>query len=755
MIINNNKHINLIQDELTYQTNEFEKLLRKQAAKMFIDGQLYLCRYQGYDEIRGNLIVKFDHKICLPPRKNEHFQCFVSVMQNDAVRNWGGLTYKDLRTAVTAQFEARTVFFTYEKDSSIVGLSGVRVEDVEKYQKDSLVFLAPTDPPLNYLLNLLNFLKETPPNLNHILSLDINEAKWNPSPLFVDNDIVARIQTDLLQNEIIIIQGPPGTGKTYLMAQLCSAFLKTDYKILVTALTNRALIELAEKEHLKTGLAEGKIYKSALSADESKNKKIKGIQAFKSLSQQKPQMLLSTYYVMSQIASKAMVDDHFDYIIIEEASQAFLSTIALARKLGKKCIIIGDIKQLEPIFHKEYAPEDINNYHWMVCGLKAISYYLPNTKQYILTDSYRLTQNSVDATNSFYSGMLKSKSEAQLPLNFSQFPLLNNTFQDNGGTSLKMFELPDGRIPSGECSKFIVDLVNDLKQYNAKAEIAVLAFNRDTVRFLQKEIFSKSSNTEDVLVETIDRIQGLTTDFCIFFIPTESIPFALQANRFNVATSRAKLSTVIITDENIHSFYPLINNDVKTYLQKTKQVFSPGHQTTTTPENDSSEKGTQDKVGIKVVGKIDLSKFEKPKKEIVNDKQNIYIIDTNVFVDQPDIISKIDHKYSIVLSAKVIDELDYLKISLTEEQKRNVQKALRLINESIDKRGIKMDTADLSLLPNDFNKKSPDNFILSVALRYKSENPILLTSDNALQIKAKGLGITTITLKAFLNQGKY
>lgn len=46
-------------------------------------------------------------------------------------------------------------------------------------------------------------------------------------------------------------------------------------------------------------------------------------------------MLLSTYYVMSQIASKAMIDDHFDYIIIEEASQAFLATIALAKKLGK------------------------------------------------------------------------------------------------------------------------------------------------------------------------------------------------------------------------------------------------------------------------------------------------------------------------------------------------------------------------------------------------------------------------------------
>jgi len=566
MIINSNKHINLIQDALTYQTNEFEKLLRKQAAKMFVDGQLYLCRYQGFDEARGNLIVKFDHKICLPPRKNEHFQCFVSVMQKDGVRNWGGLTYKDLRTKVTTQFESKTVFFTYEKDHSIVGLSGVKVEDVEKYQKDALVFLAPTDPPLNYLLNLLNFLKETPANSNEILSLDINEVKWNPIPLVVDEDIVTNIQTDLIQNEIIIIQGPPGTGKTYLMAQLCSAFLKTDYRILVTALTNRALVELAEKEHLKTGLAEGKIFKSALTADESKNKKIKGIKAFKSLSQQKPQMLLSTYYIMSQIASKAMVDDHFDYIIIEEASQAFLSTIALARKLGKKCIIIGDIKQLEPIFHKEYAPEDINNYHWMVCGLKAISFYLPNTKQYILTDSYRLTQNSVDATNSFYSGMLKSKSDAQLPLDFSQFPLLKNALQNNGGTSLKMFELQDGRIPSGECSKFIVELVNELKQYNAKAEIAVLAFNRDTIRFLQKEIFSKCSNTVDVLVETIDRIQGLTTDFCIFFIPTESIPFALQINRFNVATSRARLCTLLIADKDILHF-TTISEDVSNYFK--------------------------------------------------------------------------------------------------------------------------------------------------------------------------------------------
>lgn len=158
----------------------------------------------------------------------------------------------------------------------------------------------------------------------------------------------------------------------------------------------------------------------------------------------------------------------------------------------------------------------------------------------------------------------------------------------------------------------------------------------------------------------------------------------------------------------------------------------------------------QPKIDIKVVGKIDVSKYERKKKEIKADCKNIYIIDTNVFVECPSIISKISNIYEIVLSAKVIDELDKLKVTLDDDKKLNVQKALRLINSTIGKREIKMEYANPSLLPEDFNKKSPDNLILSVALKFKNDNPILLTSDNGLQIKAKMMGITTLSLKEFL-----
>ncbi len=756
MTLDNNKHINLIQEELIYQTNEFEKLLKKQAVKMFVENQLYLCRYQGYDEARGNIIAKFDHKICFAPRKNETLHCFASSIQDDNVKNWGGLTYENLRTNIVTQFECRTVFFIYENDQTIVGLSGVKIEDKDKYEKNALIFLAPTDPPLVYLQNLENFLLQIKNKANKLLNLNIDTPNWNPQPLLMDENIVAKIQADFFDNDIVIIQGPPGTGKTYLMAELCAAFVKSKFRILVTALTNRALIELAEKEHLKFLIEQGKVYKTALTADEIKNSKVSGLRSFKSISQQQPQLLLSTYYIMSQIATKAIDDEHFDFIIIEEASQALLSTIALAKKIGKKCLIIGDTQQLEPIFRKDFAQDDKDGYHWMVCGLKAVSYYLPSAKQYILTDSYRLGENAILATNLFYSGLLKSKSTENFPMDFSISKLLKDSFNENGGSSIKKFNLPSsGRIPSTECFKYIIELIDQIKLYNNKSEIAILAFNRDSVRSLQKEIYGRNKDTSKVLVETIDRIQGLTTDFCIFFIPTESIPFALHLNRFNVATSRARLCTLIISDNSLSSFYPHIDKKVKDYLVAIEEANHAIQNNISTHQMDNKSVEIEKQGGLKIIDKIYLSKFEKPKKEIQKGKENIYIIDTNIFVEQPDIISKIDKKYSIVLSAKVIDELDYLKISLTAEQKINVQRALRLINDSIDKRNIKMDIADLSLLPDDFNKRSPDNFILSVALKYIGENPIILTSDNGLQIKAKGLNITTISLKDFLKQLKW
>ena len=59
-------------------------------------------------------------------------------------------------------------------------------------------------------------------------------------------------------------------------------------------------------------------------------------------------LLCSTYYSLSRIINK--VDNPiYDLIVIEEASQAFLTAIAAFMRLGKKCLIVGDPMQLPPI----------------------------------------------------------------------------------------------------------------------------------------------------------------------------------------------------------------------------------------------------------------------------------------------------------------------------------------------------------------------------------------------------------------------
>lgn len=133
-----------------------------------------------------------------------------------------------------------------------------------------------------------------------------------------------------------------------------------------------------------------------------------------------------------------------------------------------------------------------------------------------------------------------------------------------------------------------------------------------------------------------------------------------------------------------------------------------------------------------------------------------YIIDTNVFIEEPEIITKIESKHYIALTLTVIDELDKLKTK--EKTKEKAVKAIKNINEALQspnkqkKARVKKAKANLTLLPEELQKKSGDNYLLSMAMVYKDENPIILTIDKNLQSKAMMLNIVVLTLKEFLGE---
>lgn len=458
-------------------------------------------------------------------------------------------------------------------------------------------------------------------------------------------------------------------------------------------------------------------------------------------------ILLTTFYKMSGIAIENISSPVYDYIILEEASQCFLGTIAAAKLLGKKVILVGDPIQLPPVVNQDNPGNISPNIDLM---LASFTYYAStiNCPKFRLTTTYRFSENACYQTNTFYENSLKSKSDIQ---NGNEtFSRISNIYNKKGGCSLFYYDSTN--------LKSIYDLllgqINALLQINPKFEIAILSSTKKGVKLLRDNLLHKLNDKQDqILINTVDSVQGLTIDFCFYFAFSDGSPaFSFKLNRFNVATSRARFCTLILLDE-VYKVVQPYNGLVADFISKCEKDYISNPPVVDASSDNSNQPKSP---GIKVIDKIDLSKFEKPKKEIVKGKENIYIIDTNVFVDQPDIISKIDKQYHVVLSAKDIDELDKLKVKLpTNEQKQNVQKAIKQINDSFDKHNIKMDTADLTLLPSDFDKKSPDNFILTVALKYKNENPIMLTSDNGLQLKSKGFGITTITLKDFLKQTRY
>lgn len=114
-----------------------------------------------------------------------------------------------------------------------------------------------------------------------------------------------------------------------------------------------------------------------------------------------------------------------------------------------------------------------------------------------------------------------------------------------------MIKLPISSLPD-ECIQLAVNIAIDIWKQNQDFNIAILSNLKATVEKVYDLLFETTGTIDRFEVETIDRIQGLTCDVCIIVLESK-IHFGLQKNRFNVATSRAKRGTLIITRKTIEN----------------------------------------------------------------------------------------------------------------------------------------------------------------------------------------------------------
>lgn len=730
MRYNRKQYQDFLSTEIETQVRSYEQIVNTKAMVLKDRGDVFVGMFIKINE-QGFAIFKVRESDKMP-RKNSFWTAVYYIDPMSRFRQWGDLSWLEIREKYQKDFsDAYCCWLSKSEDEGfcLVGFKNITVEFANLLTPNTIVAFGPNDPPLQYLKNLLTYTESA--SADHILDAELNTYMWKPTPIEANENSNKLLLEQLDDSCHLIIQGPPGTGKTYRMANLAKHLLDENKSVLVTALTNQALMELAAKEALEDYIKRGRVSKTSLTIDEARQLNLQKVNENK-CNPIKGELTLASFYVSSGWPSD---ESAFDYVIMDEASQALYPMIAVSFKLGKKVVWVGDQKQLPPIV---LTNEDIingNNWKDIVNGFNTLC-NSTDYKSFLLKDTFRLTKRGAECTGVFYDNLLHSVSEYQTtPTNISWI-------NHQGGPMMEYVALPLGEKASEVAIHVILSKVKDILATSSKASIAVLCKFKDSIRALQKAFvlgLSVKELPDNIKIETVDRVQGLTIDYCFFLIPNVSTRYSLQSELFNVATSRARYNTIIVADKLL--LKENMSEDVRKYLLKASNNSFVSFAKTISAGS----------ITLTVKDKIDLSKFEKKRAELVNGKENIYIIDTNVFVNCPDIISKIGKKYKIIIPSTVLEELDKLKIKEGID-KITLSKAAKNISMAFTQQYSCMEDANVSLLPNGFDRKNPDCKILSVALKHSEENPILLTSDNMLAARAKGLGITTITLKDFLRR---
>ncbi len=564
MYLDRKKHWQFFEDELKAETEEFNnKFLTTAISLLQQSEEIFVAQFLRFKD--GEMIMKFPNTRSIP-RKGEFLVCMVLPPDLQNYHNWGELTYRDLFKQRYNSTECVCIWHSPTNDInfSLVGFSKVSM-DFADYIKDTpglILTFAPQRPPIEYAMNLQRIVEDKDsPSIASVLDQNYEQNNWEPVLIKKDN-VSDFIYDQFKLCDTIILQGPPGTGKTYMIAELCAKLCSEGNSVLVTALTNRALMEIAEKPAVQDLLEHRQIFKTNMTTDE--HREVSKLGMIKHIAPIPSALVLSTYYISSGFAGDLSIEQPFDYVIMDESSQALLSMFAACRKMGRKNLWVGDIHQLSPIVSLNDDRVKFNGYQKMIDGLNLLADNC-SSPIYQLTTTYRFGARTASYTGMFYNNSLVAKTSPK----FQDLVSMNKILSEEGGPVLVMTDMPSGEYTPKFATMLTAYIVGLILQDNREKEIAIITCMRNTTRSLQKAILQNVGSSTNVLIDTVARIQGLTTDVTIFFVPNTSYIRTLEPHLFNVATSRAKEHTIIVADKNFLE-YPTIKPLVRKYLERLK-----------------------------------------------------------------------------------------------------------------------------------------------------------------------------------------
>ncbi len=413
---------------------------------------------------------------------------------------------------------------------------------------------------------------------------------------------------NLQNDELLLIIGPPGTGKTRVIARIAYELYSRGERVLITSHTNRAvdnaIVLLDPLFSLRVGrpekiLPNARKYMLGYKVREYIGEELNGIEkrienlrkALKGITrdlkkfrtresirtywrlQKKIKMELRDLYSRRRkIVRKAISEliytagiigstlirsqlppldqQVFDTVIIDEASQASITLALLAMVKAKKWIIVGDHKQLQPIFK---SINDIDSIRDLSVFTRLLRKY--KHRSLWLTVHYRSNPKIIGFSAKYiYENKIvpyKSCDNIVLETKCNPVPVELDPNKPVIFINVSGAEAYDYKSKSyyNESEAYVATSIVEkaVECGISSREIGVITPYR-----LQKTIISdklRKYMERGLEVNTVDAFQGREKDVIIYSVVAtkyEHLKFASEPHRFNVAATRARKKLIVI-----------------------------------------------------------------------------------------------------------------------------------------------------------------------------------------------------------------
>lgn len=415
--------------------------------------------------------------------------------------------------------------------------------DLHHFHLDALDEVADTIRGRDVILPLLNG--------DRIPKLDIaryERAQNEASKLNLNSSQIESVAQAYATDLYHLIQGPPGTGKTFVLAQLVRMLVADGQRVLVSALTHRAINNALDKIYLvDPALPVCKIGISSrandLKASNYENFVLSGFGDMR-----------GGYAVGATpfaLRSNRLAGVEFDVIIFDEASQITLPLAIMGMLSGQKYIFIGDEHQLPPVTSLKGTG----------LGNTSIFGYLSGRgAETLLNTTYRL--NDVLArwpSREFYDNQLVSEKrtgERRLTLK-EMNGIWDHALEPEDPAIFIDLRHRGNTTRSRKEANIVVELIEALLYAGiAPAQIGVVVPYRAqgrAIRNILRQTLPKEETAREIVVDTVERMQGQEREVILVSLTTSSPGFAaqladffFQPQRLNVAVTRPRTKLIIV-----------------------------------------------------------------------------------------------------------------------------------------------------------------------------------------------------------------